>query len=91
MAKFETGKVVISDRIKQRLTQSDSNHMSVFINTSLGRFANADWGDLCDDDKARNNEALTKGGVLIGLYKSKNYGSIIISTNEERSKTTINA
>ena len=89
MSKFEHGKVVVSDRIKQRLTQSDRNHMSVFINTSLGRFANADWGNVGRLTERLNNEALATGGRVIGLYESSNYGDIIIYTNEKRTSTTI--
>ncbi len=52
------------------------------------RHANADWGDVCDEDKLTNDQALTDGSRIISAYK---LGAEVvwIITEADRSYTTI--
>lgn len=36
--------------------------------TLLIRHANGDWGDLCEDDKSANEQAVADGGRLLSAY-----------------------
>lgn len=36
----------------------------------LSRHAGCDWGELCDDDKALNEEALIDGSRLMSAYRT---------------------
>ena len=35
----------------------------------LARHMNGDWGDVCEEDKQSNNQALIHGGRLLSSYK----------------------
>lgn len=37
--------------------------------TLIGRHHRGDWGDLCDDDCAANENALFAGGRLLSAYR----------------------
>jgi hypothetical protein len=62
----------------------------------LARHARADWGVVCAEDAATNNEALTFGGRILSAYAidpeklSKGFGSntLWIITEADRSVTT---
>ena len=61
-----------------------------FVNASFVRFTSGDWGDLCEDDKALNEDALKDGDRLMGEYVDKERGwKIWIITEADRSVTTI--
>lgn len=47
------------------------------------------WGELCPEDWATNDDALETGGRLLSAYKLSNGVSIWIITEWDRSVTTI--
>lgn len=53
--------------------------------------ATAIGGDLCDEDKATNDDALEYGGRLMSQYRRESYPSqrIWIITEADRSCTTV--
>lgn len=60
----------------------------------LSRHAQGDWGDLCADDKALNEQALHDGSRLFSYYNLPNNEKIYIITeaigdNQRREVTTI--
>lgn len=59
----------------------------------LLRFINCDWGEVCDETKARNKKALEIGGLLLGVYVLKDAGCkdepIQIVTDLDCETTTI--
>ena len=57
-------------------------------NTLLSRHANGDWGDLDDEDKAANDQALKDGDRLLSAYETPG-GKVWIITEWDRSVTTI--
>ena len=89
MNKFELGEVYITCGIADE-ERSDSD-FAVFVGESLSRHADCDWGDLCDEDKATNNDALENGGRLMSQYRREGYPSqkIWIITESDRSSTTV--
>jgi hypothetical protein len=54
----------------------------------LGRHVRGDWGDLDDEDKQRNDEALTLGSRIFSAYLVKGVKFWVI-TEADRSVTTI--
>lgn len=42
---------------------------SNFINKSLDKFFDKDWGTICDEDKQENEYALEDGGMILGVYQ----------------------
>jgi hypothetical protein len=57
--------------------------------TALDRHASCDWGDLCEEDKATNEQALRKRGRLFSAYETKDKTKFWIITEWDRSVTTI--
>ena len=55
---------------------------------SLRRFAEADWGEMDEEDKETNNNALETGSRLFGSYECA-HAKIWIITEADRSCTTI--
>lgn len=53
----------------------------------LARHIHGDWGDLCEEDKQVNEEALKHGGRLMSSYKF-DAGDVWIITEHDRSVTT---
>ena len=53
----------------------------------LGRHLAGDWGDLCDEDKDANEQALAQGGRLFSSYQLP-CGKLWIITEADRSVTT---
>lgn len=58
-AMFELGMLVATTRIADRIREDkEFNH---FVFDSLERYKNCDWGDLDEEDKMMNGEALKCG------------------------------
>ena len=48
-----------------------------------------DWGNLCAEDRAENNQGLVRGGRLFSAYGHNSLPKIWIITEWDRSVTTI--
>lgn len=55
----------------------------------LTRHANGDWGDLCNEDKASNEEAVFLGGRLMSSYPLSDKRKLWIITAADRSETNL--
>lgn len=55
----------------------------------LNRHAAGDWGDLSNDDRRANAEALKDGSRLLSAYHLKDGTKIWIITEVDRSATTV--
>ena len=58
MRKFEPGNVCSTPGVNAKLEDSG---FAQFMIVSLNRHINGDWGNMCDEDKAANEEALVDG------------------------------
>ena len=88
MKKFELGQLVVTRAVADRI-QTDEKFTS-FVQLSLGRYINCDWGTMADEDKAMNDAAV-KGGEerLHAAYVNKTGDKIWIITEWDRSVTTV--
>ena len=59
------------------------------VQTGLSRHICGDWGDVCDDDKQANDEALTCGARLLSAYHTGAGRKFWIITEADRSVTTV--
>ena len=84
--KFKTGTVVMTRGISD--TMEDNLKFFRDVATAFGRYENCDWGDLCEEDKALNEDALKYGNRLFAKYDTSE-GHIYIITEWDRSVTTI--
>ena len=66
-----------------------ANVKSDEIQKALQRHVSGDWGELDDDDKKANDEALQTGERLLSAYKTATGTKFWIITEHDRSATTI--
>ena len=88
-AKFQLGQIVAT---QGALAVCDPRHLQA----CLYRHSRGDWGNVCGDDKAINDQALIDGDRVLSAYPidptkpSKGYGEncLWIITEADRSVTT---
>lgn len=86
--KFELGALTATANVHERM-MSDSE-FKAFCEESLLRHQQCDWGDLCDEDKLINDDALKNGGRLMSSYTFQDNGTRLwIITESDRSATTL--
>lgn len=81
-AKFLLGPIYFSAVAKDQLDHED-------VWRAVFRHRAGDWGDLCDEDKASNEEALRIGGRLFSAYHDSYGVKFWIITEADRNATTI--
>lgn len=83
-AKFDLGILVATPgAIEARDKAEDS------FGLLLARHSRGDWGDLNDEDKQANEQALKSGARILSAYKLKDGTKVWIITEADRSATTI--
>lgn len=86
--KFELGEIVVTRGIDDRMKRDPT--FNRFVQVSLNRYIQCDWGDMKTEDKNSNNEALKEGNRLLAVYILPNTDvKIWIITEWDRSVTTI--
>ena len=79
--KFPLGQVVITPNALEKLNSDD-------ILNALNRHIVGDWGELDDEDRQTNDEALQSGDRLLSAYRSGSTKFWII-TEASREVTTV--
>lgn len=78
---FELGKVCVTCAVAECFNP----HVLAEL---LNRYRRGDWGNLCDEDKQANIEAIKHGGRVLALYDVEGE-NIYVLTEADRSCTTI--
>jgi len=81
---FNLGRTVATPGAIEALQQAGVSAASL-----LGRHHCGDWGDLEDEDIARNNSALRLGSRLVSSYQITETIKIWVITEADRSATTL--
>lgn len=81
---FPLGRVVATPGALKLLEESQ-----VDPSLLLNRHVSGDWGDLCEEDVAQNNQAVSGEGRVMSSYKVGNNGTIWVITEWDRSATTL--
>lgn len=84
--KFSLGKIYSSAGVYEMMVQDP--YFMQFVNSSLARHAEGEWGDLCEEDKKENELSLREGFRLFSSYKNDEH-KIWIITEADRSVTTV--
>lgn len=58
------------------------------IDDACGKYIKKDWGNLCEEDRVVNEDAIKYGGRVFASYNTVK-GKIYIITEADRSVTTI--
>lgn len=82
--KFPLGQVVATPGALKAL--NDSGQTPDFF---LNRHVQGDWGEVCDEDKQSNDEALTTGERLLSAYRTLKNECIWIITEADRSSSCL--
>ncbi|HOZ48669.1 MAG TPA: hypothetical protein PLO37_15615 [Candidatus Hydrogenedentes bacterium] len=61
--RFDLGQVVATPGALEAFARNGTDGLEL-----LKRHAQGDWGELCDEDKAANDAALTTGARLLSAY-----------------------
>ncbi len=80
---FSLGRLVMTRGIKS-LIGTQEYLLSPFLN----KHSKGEWGNICEEDKEANNDALLHGGSLLSSYTYENT-EIWIITEYDRSVTTV--
>ena len=80
--KFSLGELSMTRNVREQLPMEE-------VIWALARHMSGDWGDLWDEDKRLNDEALKNGGRLLSVYHSDVKGKFYIITEGGRSATTV--
>jgi len=85
---FQPGELVMTRGVMDKT--EESQEFSMFVLASLSRHLSGDWGDLGEEDKALNNNALDEEAPdrVFSMYK-KGEEKIYIITEWDRSYTTV--
>ena len=80
--KFPLGRLVATPNLISRVTAED-------IAIAVQRHANGDWGNICEEDREANEQALLTGSRLMSVYSSSSCMAFWIITEWDRSVTTV--
>ena len=86
MLKFELGKVCMTSGIDYAINE-DKDYYKELVNC-LEKYLTGNWGDLCEEDKQANEDALINNERLLASYLTSK-GKVYIITERDRSCTTI--
>lgn len=80
-AKFELGQIVATKRVLKKYPHEK-------ISRLITRHVTGDWGDLGDEDKKLNEEALISQDRIFSAYELGK-GKVYVITEWDRSATTV--
>ena len=80
--KFELGQVLVTPLAYEELELKD-------VISSLVRHAGGDFGDVSEEDKELNEEAVDTGDRILSAYHDRNGVKFWIITEWDRSETTV--
>ena len=81
-SKFPLGRLVATSNAVARLPPD-------IVANCIQRHARGDWGELCDEDRAENEQALVSGNRLLSAYSTPDGLTFWIITEWDRSITTV--
>lgn len=82
---FHLGSVVATPDALSALAEANESAMPL-----LTRHQSGDWGELCEEDKVLNDEAVNNGSRILSSFVLKATGQKVwIITEADRSSTTI--
>lgn len=85
--RFKLGQVVMTRGVNDLIV--DDENFAKFVEKSFHRYVNCDWGEMCQEDKDLNDDAVKSSeDRIFAAYKNENY-KIYIITEWDRSATTI--
>lgn len=85
--KFNLGRVVQTATVASRI--AESKEFAQFVSASIRRYVDCDWGDMCQEDKVANDDAVKNWDRIFAAYVDKHGTKIYIITDCDRAYTTV--
>ncbi len=85
--KFNSGRLVVTRGVNDLMAHDEKFAGHVYL--SLKRHLAGDWGEVCDEDRVANEQALKEGTRLFSVYQKERLPKIWVITEWDRSVTTI--
>ncbi len=82
--RFELGQIVATTGAAETLAQAEIEPL-----TLITRHVTGDWGDMVEEDKLANEEAVTYGHRVFSSYLLESGAKIWVITEWDRSYTTL--
>lgn len=82
--RFPLGQLVATPGVMDALNHANNELLQMVRRHRVG-----DWGDLCDEDRQANEEALLYGSRLLSAYHTASGEKVWIITEADRSYTTV--
>jgi len=82
--KFQLGNIVATPSALQAIEESGQSPSDF-----LSRHVRGDFGEICDEDKQLNDQALIDGDRLLSAYRTLKNTRIWVISEADRSATTI--
>ena len=83
-ARFPLGQVVATPGALELLRESGENPAAF-----LARHSQADWGEVCEEDRQLNDQALVSGERLLSAYQTAKGERLWVITEADRSSTSL--
>lgn len=80
--RLELGRVVATPGVIATASRDE-------ILSALARHVTGDWGDVDDDDRRANDDALTSGARILSAYSTSDGTRFWIITDADRTATTV--
>jgi len=80
--RFNPGRLMITRNAKNALPRRE-------VDAAINRHLSGDWGDVCQSDWQRNEQALRDGDRLLSVYQTQDGEKFWIITESDRSVTTV--
>lgn len=80
--RFNPGRLMIIRNAKNALPRRE-------VDAAINRHLSGDWGDVCQSDWQRNEQALRDGDRLLSVYQTQAGEKFWIITESDRSTTTV--
>ena len=80
--RFKPGRLMITRSAKDTLPRRE-------VDAAINRHLSGDWGDVCQSDWQRNEQALRDGDRLLSVYRTQAGEKFWIITESDRSVTTV--
>lgn len=79
---FSPGSILITTIAREVLSAED-------VSSALSSHLKGDWGEVCSEDKALNDNAVIVGNRILSSYQSTAGAKFWVITEANRSSTTI--
>ena len=81
---FELGKIAVTEGAAHAMRDTADS-----VEMFLARHQSGDWGDVSEETRLKNQEALSDGARLESVYHTSNGEKILVVTEADRALTSV--